>query len=59
MCDAFKNVDWAAYGRSKKNDLAESFRISRVHFAQCSISLSFDEYLKYEGIFLEKAKEDG
>ena len=54
MDELFKNVDWEKYGKSKADELRESYRITRVHFAQCSTHLSFDEYLKHEGLFLEE-----
>jgi hypothetical protein len=47
------NVDWEAYGKSKEKELKEEYRISRVHFAQCSVSYSFDEFLKDKGLFKE------
>ena len=51
MNEFFKNVDWEKFGKLKAEELKEEYRISRVHFAQCSTSLSFDEYLNLNGIF--------
>lgn len=52
-----QNVDWEKYGKSKREDLLEQYRITRVHFAQCSVSLSFDDFLKQQGIFLHTSQQ--
>ena len=51
MSDYYENVDWEKYGRSRADVLDREYNCSRAAFAQCSVSLSFDEFLANAGLF--------
>jgi len=57
MNEEMENVDWERYGQSKAGDLCEQYRIAKVHFAQCSTPLTFDDFLKTEGIFRNRKEQ--
>ena len=58
MNEWMDKVDWEKYGKSKAEDLCEDYRLSRVNCAQCSFELTFEHYLREEGLLKEPKKDE-